>query len=205
MGNSSFERNSIFWAIVAIARISLSLLTAPIRALVGLSLLCTLTLTLTGQTSASSGAIEGWVFDGSGGPLAGVRVVAKNQQTAATRAASTDEHGYFRDSDVPVGPYSLEITLDGFAPSEQKDITVHLGATIRVDAHLRLATQVQQITVTGQPPIINPSDTSMTSSVGRERIEESPVRTRNALDFVLLEPNVVRRPPPRTLRWSQQA
>ena len=29
------------------------------------------------------------------------------------------------------------------------------------------------------------------NSVGRERIEESPVRTRNALDFVLMEPNVV--------------
>jgi hypothetical protein len=31
----------------------------------------------------------------------------------------------------------------------------------------------------------------MTNTIGSERIEESPVRTRNALDFVLMEPSVV--------------
>ncbi len=159
--------------------------------MIGSLLLCSLPLSLAGQTSASSGAIEGWVFDSSGGALGGAQVTAKNQQTAGVRTAATDEHGYFRVSDVPVGLYSLQVALDGFAAFEQKDITVNLGATLRVDAHLALATQVQQITVTNQAPLINPSDISITNSVGRERIEESPVRTRNALDFVLLEPNVV--------------
>lgn len=161
------------------------------RYLIALWLLCILPLSMTAQTSASSGAIEGWVFDSFGGPLVAAHVSAKSQATAAVRAASSDEHGYFRLSDVPVGLYSLQVTQAGFAPFDQKDITVNLGGTIRVDAHLALATQEQQITVTSQSPLINPSDTSMTNSVGRERIEESPVRTRNALDFVLMEPNVV--------------
>jgi Carboxypeptidase regulatory-like domain/TonB-dependent Receptor Plug Domain len=144
-----------------------------------------------GQTSASRGAIEGWVFDQSGQVLAGARVAAQNGQTGSVDITSTDEHGYFRLTDLPVGSYDVEITSQGFARFEHREITVNLGATTRVDAHLTIATQVQQISVSGQPPVINPSDTSMTSSVGRERIEESPVRTRNALDFVLLEPNVI--------------
>ncbi len=144
-----------------------------------------------GQTSSSTGAIEGWVFDPTDRPVAGARVSAHSQQTSFSRTAETDNRGYFHITDLPVGPYILEVSQPGFSPFQRAGLTVSLGSTVRADAHLQLATQAQQVTVSETPPLVDPSETSMTSSVGHERIEESPVRTRNALDFVLLEPNVV--------------
>lgn len=144
-----------------------------------------------GQTSSSSGAIEGWVFDPSQSLVPGALVTAHNQQTNALRAAEADSQGYFRITDLAVGVYTLDVSAAGFATFEHKDLTVNVGSTVRTDTRLQLASQANQITVSGQPPLLDSSNTSMTNTVGRERIEESPVRSRNALDFVLMEPSVV--------------
>ena len=143
------------------------------------------------QTSSSTGAVEGWVFDVSQTAVAGVHVEARSQQMGLARVAQTDPSGYYRIGDLPVGSYTIQVSHPGFAPFRQQDVVVSLGSTVRIDTTLQLASQVQQITVSEAPPPIDPAQTSMTSAVGRERIEESPVRTRNALDFVLLEPGVV--------------
>lgn len=135
--------------------------------------------------------MDGWVYDPSGSPLAGARILARNSQTGFSRTAESNQRGYFRITDLPVGIYNLEVSRTGFAPFQNQNLIVSLGWTTRADVHLQLPTAVSQVTVTSAPPLLNASATSMTSSVGRERIEESPVRTRNALDFVLMEPNVV--------------
>jgi hypothetical protein len=49
----------------------------------------------------------------------------------------------------------------------------------------------QQITVSEQPPPIDPSETTEATTIDYERIEESPV-SRNYLDFVLLAPQLTR-------------
>ncbi len=46
------------------------------------------------------------------------------------------------------------------------------------------------MTVNTQPSSLDPSQSSVVSSVDQERIEELPVRRRNYLDFVLLAPGV---------------
>jgi hypothetical protein len=143
------------------------------------------------QTSSSTGALEGWIVDTSQASVGSARVVARNQETALTRIAESDARGYYRIGDLPVGTYMIEVSQTGSALFRHKDVSVSLGSTVRVDAQLQLASETQQVTVSEPPPLIDPTQTSMTNSVGHERIEESPVRTRNALDFVLMEPNVV--------------
>lgn len=143
------------------------------------------------QTSNSSGAIEGWVSDPSGGPIAAARVAAHSQKTGFSKEVNSDIRGYFHITDLPVGPYTLEVSQAGFSAFQDKALEISVGSTVRVDAHLQVAAQNQQVTVSAAAPLLDPAQTSMTNSVGGERIEEAPVRTRNALDFVLLEPNVV--------------
>lgn len=146
------------------------------------------------QTSSSTGAVEGWVYDASGGPIPAAYVLARSQNTGFSKAVNADDRGYFHVTNLPVGPYTLEVSQPGFSRFQDKALEISVGSTTRVDAHLQLAAQSQQITVNEPAPLLDPSQTSMTNSVGGERIEEAPVRTRNALDFVLLEPNVVSTP-----------
>jgi hypothetical protein len=65
-----------------------------------------------------------------------------------------------------------------------------LGSTVHLEITLPSEAVTAQVTVTGQPPAIDPAQTSVSSSVDKERIEELPVESRNYLNFALLAPGV---------------
>ena len=62
-----------------------------------------------------SGAIGGIVTDKSGASISGATVIAKNTDTTAEREATTDAGGHYRFSSLPLGPYEVRATKQGFA------------------------------------------------------------------------------------------
>ncbi len=80
----------------------------------------------------------------------------------------------------------------GFSPYVNNAIVVSVGTVVQIAVRLAPATVQQQITVSEQPPPIDPTETTEATSIGHDRIEESPVVSRNYLDFVLLAPQLTR-------------
>lgn len=136
-----------------------------------IALVLTLHATFAGQMSRTSAVLEGVVSDKSGAAIEGVEIKLRNAGTGSIRSTRTDERGFFRASELPVGSYEVAISQPGFALYFHPGITLSVGQIGHLDIHLSLATAVKKITVTDQPSILNPSDTTITSTVGRERIE----------------------------------
>ena len=67
-------------------------------------------------------------------------------------------------------------------------MTLLLGSTAHLEIVLRSEGVTTQVTVTAQPPAIDPAQTAVSSAVDKERIEELPVESRNYLNFALLAP-----------------
>jgi hypothetical protein len=105
------------------------------------------------------------------------------------RSPRPDE-GVFRVEELPPGTYEVSVYQGGFAPYRHAGVTVQLGSTVHLDVLLQPAGVATQVTVTAQPPPIDPTQTSVTSTVDTERIEELPVESRNYLNFGLLAPGV---------------
>jgi hypothetical protein len=122
--------------------------------------------------------------------IAGAQVRLLDTATGLSRTLATDGKGHFLASEIPVGTYEVRVNKPGFASYVDTAITLRIGQTARFSIQLSPAALVQKVTVTEQPPIINPSETTVATLVDKERIEELPVKTRNALDFVLLAPGV---------------
>src|SRR5206468_9661830 len=101
-----------------------------------------------------------------------------------------DDRGSFSATELPVGTYEVRVEHPGFAPYQHTGVDLSVGQRISLNIDLVPAALKQQVTVTAQPPSISPSETMFTSTVDHDSIEESPVRTRNLLDFVLLAPGV---------------
>jgi len=98
--------------------------------------------------------------------------------------------GFFRAEQLAVGTYEVRVEETGFAPYRQTGLGASLGQTVHLDIVLAPASASEQVTVNAQPSSLDPSQSSVVSSVDQERIEELPVRSRNYLDFVLLAPGV---------------
>src|SRR5438876_4811266 len=139
--------------------------------------------------------LEGTIVDSSGQVVPGAAVDLRDGATNQIRRAVSDDRGAFRFVALPPGTYDLGAQLEGFAPFQQHDLTLAIGATSQLSIRLAPAAISQTITVTAQPPSLNVSQTSVATLIDSERIEELPVRSRNYLEFALLAPGVSRAQP----------
>ena len=144
------------------------------------------------QTSRVAGAIQGTIVDQTGSAIAGATVTLRNQGTNQTRTMLTNAEGSFRVGELPVGQYELRVESSGFSPYLNNALVVSVGTAVQIAVRLSPATVQQQITVSEQPPPIDPTETTEATTIDHDRIEESPVVSRNYLDFVLLAPQLTR-------------
>jgi hypothetical protein len=142
------------------------------------------------QVSRVGATIEGTVSDTSGAVIPNSKVTLHNPLTNQFRTVTTDELGFFRAEPLAVGTYEVRVEQTGFAPYRQAGVGATLGQTVHLDIVLAPASASEQVTVNFQSSSLDPSQSSVVSSVDQERIEELPVRSRNYLDFVLLAPGV---------------
>src|SRR6267154_657134 len=142
------------------------------------------------QASRVGATLEGIVRDTSGAVIPNSKVTLRNPLTNQSRTVTTDEQGFFRAEQLTVDTYEVRVEQTGFAPYRQAGVGVSLGQTVHLDIVLAPASASEQVTVNAQPSFVDPSQSSVVSSVDQEKIEELPVRSRNYLDFVLLAPCV---------------
>jgi len=142
------------------------------------------------QTSLVSAALEGAVSDSSGARIPGVPVIVTDVSTNQARRVTTNAEGTFRVPELAPGTYEVTATHPGFAIYKHAGIAVQLGSTVHLDIVLKFENVSEQVTVSAQPPALDPAQTSMSAAVDKERIEELPVESRNYLNFALLAPGV---------------
>jgi outer membrane receptor protein involved in Fe transport len=106
------------------------------------------------------------------------------------RTVTTDDRGFFRANELPVGTYEVRLKHPGFAPYQHNGVVLSLGQSVHLDVVLSPSSVSEKVTVSAQLSAIDTSQTSIVSSVDQERIEELPVKSRDYLDFVLLAPGV---------------
>src|SRR5215475_11599993 len=147
---------------------------------------------LAAQTSRVAGAVQGTVIDQTGSAVAGATVTLRNPATNRTRTTSTDLAGFFRVGELPVGQYEAHIHAEGFSVYTNNSVLVSIGRVSQLTVRVVPAIAQQQITVSEQPSSIDASQTAEATTIDAERIEESPVVSRNYLDFVLLAPLLTR-------------
>ncbi len=142
------------------------------------------------QTSRVAGAVQGIVVDQTGSAVAGATVTLRNKGTNQTRTISANPEGSFYAGEIPVGQYELHVESPGFSPYVNNAIVISIGRVVQLTVRLAPARVQQQITVSEQPPPIDSTQTTEATTIDHERIEESPVVSRNYLDFVLLAPQL---------------
>ena len=72
------------------------------------------------QSQITTGVIDGVVVDTSGAVLPGVDVEIRNVDTNLARTLVTNNEGRFAALQLPPGPYTVTLTLSGFATSCRK-------------------------------------------------------------------------------------
>ena len=84
------------------------------------------------------GQINGTVRDESGGVLPGADVTAIQTDTGFRRTVISDADGAFTLTNLPIGPYRLEVALQGFRSFQQTGIVLQVNANPVINVTLPL-------------------------------------------------------------------
>src|ERR1043166_1728829 len=109
--------------------------------IVYLLVLFLLPLPLLAQSQATTGVIEGTVTDATGAVLPGVTVSLKDTATNFEKMEVTRPQGMYRGVLLPLGPYEIKATLEGFAPQVVRGVDLGLGQTLTVNIKVQQTTE----------------------------------------------------------------
>jgi hypothetical protein len=108
------------------------------------------------QAQASeTGEIQGKVQDEGGEGLPGVEITAKSPNLQGLRSDLSSKNGDFRFPLLPVGIYTLNFRLEGFAPYVQKNVVVRLGKVTDLNVTMKLSGIQEEIVVIAEAPLDN--------------------------------------------------
>ncbi len=123
------------------------------------------------------GRLAGIVTDNQGAVLPGVTVTASSPALIGVRTAVTEADGKYLFPGMPSGTYKLSFELQGFRKLERDNIVVVLGQTISADAQLQIGGVSENVTVTGDSPVVDVTTTKVGTSLKGEALIAVPTST----------------------------
>jgi len=159
------------------------------NALLGVVFVVLATTTL-GAQAAATAQVTGIVKDESGGVLPGVDITVTQTATGATRSVVSDADGAYTLTNLPIGPYRLEATLQGFRSYVQTGIVLQVNANPTINVVMALGAVSEQITVQANAAMVETRSTSVGQVMENQRILELPLNGRQVTDLLLLSPGV---------------
>ncbi len=136
--------------------------------------------------SANTSQIAGTVEDASGLAVPGAAVRATQTNTGLTRNAETGADGGYILPSLPIGPYRLEITKDGFDKYVQNGIVLQVASNPTIDAKLQVGNVTQQVQVEASAAMVETRSSGVGQVVDQQRVVDLPLNGREATDLIYL-------------------
>ena len=121
----------------------------------------------------TTGKIEGRVIDAQSLAVPGVTVVATGPQ--GSKNTTSDADGRYSIPFLTPGIYSVRAELQGFKATEQKDVTVRVGATAEVGLKLEVGGVSEVVQVTGAASVVDTSSTTIGAVINTDDLKSIPV------------------------------
>jgi Carboxypeptidase regulatory-like domain len=155
--------------------------------------LCLVALLTGSPVSAQStfGSLSGTVADSSGSAIPDAQVVLTSLATGATQTLTTGGDGLYTFVNLNPGDYRLEVQKDGFKHYRREPVTVQVGQSFRIDPALEVGAVSQTVEVTGETPLLTPTDTSLGQVIDERKTNEIPLNGRNVFSLITLSPAAI--------------
>ena len=137
------------------------------------SLLLASALALYAQTDR--GTITGTVSDPAGAVVSSAPLVLANTGTGAQYQAATSETGNYTFGQLPIGNYTLTVTVPGFKTFIRQNLNVQAASTIREDIILDVGTAAESVTVTAEASMLKTETAEVATNVTSARLNSLPI------------------------------
>jgi hypothetical protein len=130
--------------------------------------------------------ISGTVSDASGLAVPAAEVKATQTATGAVRTVTTGADGGYVFSNLPIGPYQLEVTKEGFATYTQSGIALQVASNPTLDISLKVGAVSERVQVEATAVQVETQATGVGQVIDNQRVLELPLNARNSQQLIIL-------------------
>jgi hypothetical protein len=134
--------------------------------------------------------INGNVADQTGSVLPGVTITITEESTGLTRTTVANDTGRFVIAAVTPGRYTVRAELPSFRTQTQTGILIAVGQALTLTLTLALGGLEDQVTVTGEAPLIEVTQTQIGANITAQAIEDLPTQGRQQYALLQLVPGM---------------
>jgi hypothetical protein len=135
---------------------------------------------------AQTSQINGVIKDSSGLSIPGAAVKVTQTATGVTRATTSGTDGGYVLTNLPIGPYLLEVTKEGFNKYVQSGIVLEVDTNPTVDISMKVGAVSEQVTVEAGALQVETRTTSIGQVVDSQRVLEMPLNGREVHELIFL-------------------
>src|SRR5579864_9183408 len=136
--------------------------------------------------AVSTSQITGTVQDSSGSAVPGAEVKATQTATGAARTVTSGPDGGYLLTNLPVGPYQVEISKEGFTKYVQSGIVLQVNSNATIDAALKVGSVNEQVVVQADAGMVETHSTGVGQVVDQQRVVDLPLNGRQATQLIFL-------------------
>ena len=139
----------------------------------------------------TTGTISGTVTDSTGAVIPGAMITVRNIETGNSRNVSADARGHYSAQELTLGMYEIIAESSGFQSFVRSGIEMTVGRQAVVDFTLQVGAVGEQITVSGEAPMLVTTNATVADLVTQTQMRELPLNGRSFTDLTAIQPGVV--------------
>jgi hypothetical protein len=139
---------------------------------------------------SSTATISGTVTDSSGAVVSNATVTITDLDTKVTAVRQSNSNGAFVFPGLPVDPYSLTVTSQGFANYKESGIILHPGTTASRNVTLQPKSTTEQVVVDATAVQVETVTPEVSGNVSSEQVATMPLNGRNFSSLAAVMPGV---------------
>jgi outer membrane receptor protein involved in Fe transport len=147
--------------------------------------------------------VNGNVADQTGSLLPGATITITDEATGLMRTAVSNESGRFVIAAVPPGQYAIRAELTGFQTQTRTGVAVLVGQAVTFNLVLPVGGLTDVVTVTGEAPIIEVTQTQIGANITAQQIDDLPTQGRQQYALLALVPGMTPNLGPGAFEGSQ--
>ena len=136
-----------------------------------------------GQATAQ---IHGTVQDSSGSSIPGAAVKVTQTETGVVRQATSESDGGFIIPNLPLGPWRLEASKEGFTSFNEAGIVLQVGSDPAIAVALKVGSIAETVNVEANATQVETRSQGVGNVIESQRVLELPLNGRNVTDLVTL-------------------
>lgn len=145
---------------------------------------CALSAVLLWGQAQNTSQIQGTIRDASGAPVPDATITITQTATTVSRTTISNADGTYVAPNLPIGPYKLEVSKQGFATYVQTGIELQVATNPTIDVTLKIGAVSEQVQVEANAALVETQATGVGNVMETQRIVELPLNGRVATDLV---------------------